>query len=59
MFLDELTLATLSSEGHVLDENGSVGLWRTVVVKNLPYEDMRRAGKVPKLLAQRLFPSAL
>ncbi|KAK1619340.1 hypothetical protein QYE76_024857 [Lolium multiflorum] len=59
MFLDELTLATLSSEGHVPDETGSIGLWRIVVVKNLPYKDMRRAGKVPKLLAQRLFPSAL
>ncbi|CAM0944191.1 unnamed protein product [Alopecurus aequalis] len=59
MFLDELTLATLSSEGHVPDENGSIGLWRIVAVKNLPYKDMRRAGKVPKLLAQRLFPSAL
>lgn len=58
MFLDELTLTTLSSEGHVPDENGSVGLWRIVVVKNLPYKDMRRAGKVPKLLAHRLFPSA-
>ncbi|KAI4981960.1 hypothetical protein ZWY2020_022452 [Hordeum vulgare] len=59
MFLDELTLTTLSSEGHIPDENGSVGLWRIVVVKNLPYKDMRRAGKVPKLLAHRLFPSAL
>ena len=59
MFLDELTLTTLSSEGHIPDENGSIGLWRIVVVKNLPYKDMRRAGKVPKLLAHRLFPSAL
>ncbi|PNT69644.1 hypothetical protein BRADI_3g59337v3 [Brachypodium distachyon] len=59
MFLDELTLATLSSEGHVPDENGFIGLWRIVIVKNLPYKDMRRAGKVPKFLAQRLFPSAL
>lgn len=58
MFMDELTLATLSSEGHVPDGNGFIGLWRSVVVKNLPYKDMRRAGKVPKFLAHRLFPSA-
>ncbi|KAG2654015.1 hypothetical protein PVAP13_1NG540000 [Panicum virgatum] len=59
MFMDELTLATLSSEGHMPDENGFVGLWRIVVVKNLPYKDMRRAGKVPKFLSHRLFPSAM
>ncbi|KAK8463127.1 hypothetical protein SEVIR_1G325500v4 [Setaria viridis] len=59
MFMDELTLATLSSEGHMPDEHGFVGLWRIVVVKNLPYKDMRRAGKVPKFLAHRLFPSAM
>ncbi|KAL6911483.1 hypothetical protein ACP4OV_000288 [Aristida adscensionis] len=59
MFMDELTLATLSSEGHVPDENGFIGLWRIVLVKNLPYKDMRRAGKVPKLLAHRLFASAM
>lgn len=41
------------------DEHGFVGLWRIVVVKNLPYKDMRRAGKVPKFLAHRLFPSAM
>jgi hypothetical protein len=59
MFMDELTLATLSSEGHTPDGNGFIGLWRSVVVKHLPYEDMRRAGKVPKFLAHRLFPSAM
>lgn len=59
MFVDELTLATLSSEGHMPDENGFIGLWRIVVVKNLPYKDMRRAGKVPKFLAHQLFPSAM
>ncbi|KAL6635122.1 hypothetical protein ACP70R_027793 [Stipagrostis hirtigluma subsp. patula] len=59
MFMDELTRATLSSEGHIPDEDGFIGLWRIVVVKNLPYKDMRRSGKVPKFLAHRLFPSAM
>ncbi|KAJ4827735.1 hypothetical protein Tsubulata_036810 [Turnera subulata] len=58
MFVDEQTLSKLSSEGHVPDENAHVGLWRIVVVRNLPYEDMRRTGKVPKFLSHRLFPSS-
>ncbi|XP_052141168.1 probable hexosyltransferase MUCI70 isoform X2 [Oryza glaberrima] len=59
MFLDELTLGTLSSEGTGPDETGFIGLWRIVVVEKLPYKDMRRAGKVPKFLAHRLFPFAM
>ncbi|ONI30792.1 hypothetical protein PRUPE_1G273000 [Prunus persica] len=56
MFVDEQTLGKLSSEGHVPDVTGRIGLWRIVIVKNLPYEDMRRTGKVPKFLSHRLFP---
>ncbi|OWM89555.1 hypothetical protein CDL15_Pgr024303 [Punica granatum] len=52
------TLSTLASEGNAPDDNGKIGLWRVVVVKNLPYEDMRRTGKVPKFLSHRLFPSS-
>nr|CAN72342.1 hypothetical protein VITISV_029506 [Vitis vinifera] len=58
MFMDEITLQTLSSERQMPDRMGFIGLWKTVVVKNLPYTDMRRVGKIPKLLAHRLFPSA-
>ncbi|KAK9935163.1 hypothetical protein M0R45_022275 [Rubus argutus] len=58
MFVDEQTLAKISSEGHVPDDTGHVGLWKIVIVKNLPYADMRRTGKVPKLLSHRLFPSS-
>lgn len=58
MFMDEVTLQTLASEGQVLDRMGFIGLWKVVVVKNLPYSDMRRVGKIPKLLPHRLFPSA-
>lgn len=57
MFMDEITLKTLLSEGQKM-ENGFIGLWKIVVVKNLPYTDMRRVGKIPKLLTHRLFPSA-
>ncbi|KAG6626863.1 probable hexosyltransferase MUCI70 [Carya illinoinensis] len=58
MFMDEVTMQTLASEGLVLDRMGFIGLWKVVVVKNLPYSDMRRVGKIPKLLPHRLFPSA-
>lgn len=58
MFVDEVTLQTLSSEGHLLDRMGFIGLWKIVVVKNLPSDDMRRVGKIPKLLSHRLFSSA-
>lgn len=58
MFVDEMTLQTLSSEGQMPDPMGFVGLWKIVVVKNLPYTDMRRVGKIPKLLPHRLFTSA-
>ncbi|KAI7739425.1 hypothetical protein M8C21_010768 [Ambrosia artemisiifolia] len=58
MFIDDVTLRTLSSEGHMPDRMGYIGIWRIVVVKNLPYSDMRRVGKIPKLLAHRLFQNA-
>lgn len=56
--MDEQTLSTLSSDGNIPDDQGYMGLWRIVVVRNLPYKDMRKAGKVPKFLSHRLFPSS-
>ncbi|EEF35560.1 uncharacterized protein LOC8262724 [Ricinus communis] len=58
IFVDKITLQTLSSEGHMPDIAGFIGFWKVVVVKNLPYTDMRRVGKIPKMLPHRLFPSA-
>ncbi|KAK7270373.1 hypothetical protein RIF29_23460 [Crotalaria pallida] len=58
MFTDEVTMRTLIAEGHMPDRMGFIGFWKLVVVKNLPYDDMRRVGKIPKLLAHRLFPFA-
>ncbi|KAG7557212.1 hypothetical protein ISN44_As11g032000 [Arabidopsis suecica] len=58
VFVDEITMQTLSAEGQAPDGAGFVGLWKLVVVRNLPYADMRRVGKIPKLLPHRLFPSA-
>ncbi|KAI4314170.1 hypothetical protein L6164_027105 [Bauhinia variegata] len=58
MFVDDETLSKLSSEGNSPDDGGYIGLWKVVTVKNLPYEDMRRTGKVPKFLSHRLFPNS-
>ncbi|XP_057423522.1 uncharacterized protein LOC130717340 [Lotus japonicus] len=58
MFTDEITVRTLTAEGHAPDRSGFIGFWKLVVVKNLPYDDMRRVGKIPKLLPHRLFPFA-
>lgn len=56
MFVDEETEAYVKNSSS-LYRNNKVGLWRLVVVRNLPYEDPRRTGKIPKLLLHRLFPN--
>lgn len=56
MFIDEETEAYMKNTS-VLDTSMRVGLWRMVVVRNVPYTDARRNGKVPKLLLHRLFPN--
>ncbi|KAJ7536726.1 hypothetical protein O6H91_12G079800 [Diphasiastrum complanatum] len=58
MFVDQKSLDAMMNEGQVFDESGYVGLWKVVLVKNLPFSDDRRNGKVPKFLTHRLFPSA-
>lgn len=45
MFLDEETEAYMKNSS-TLDSTNRVGLWRVVVVHNLPYADARRNGKV-------------
>ncbi|KAL5715487.1 putative hexosyltransferase muci70 [Ranunculus cassubicifolius] len=57
MFVDEETEAYMKNSS-ALDDRKKVGLWRIVVVRNLPYVDARRNGKVPKLLLHRIFPNA-
>lgn len=45
MFIDEVTEAAVKS-ARTLDSSKKVGLWRVVVVRNIPYTDARRTGKV-------------
>lgn len=57
MFVDEITEDYVKKTG-AMDSDRKIGLWRVIVVRNLPYEDGRRTGKIPKLLMHRLFPNA-
>ncbi|XP_020271681.1 uncharacterized protein LOC109846850 [Asparagus officinalis] len=57
MFVDEVTEASIKNSSALVSTR-KVGLWRVVVVRDLPYADARRTGKVPKLLLHRLFPNA-
>ena len=45
MFIDEETEASLKETG-ILESSKKIGLWRIIVVHNLPYKDARRTGKV-------------
>ncbi|KAJ0437275.1 hypothetical protein HanHA300_Chr16g0600161 [Helianthus annuus] len=57
-FWDEITLATQEQHGHIINKDRFIGKWRVVIVKNLPFKDQRLNGKIPKMLAHRLFPNA-
>lgn len=51
-FWDEITLAAQEQEGHRVGEDGYIGKWRVVVVRNLPFMDQRLNGKIPKVAAE-------
>ncbi|XP_073056027.1 probable hexosyltransferase MUCI70 [Primulina eburnea] len=57
IFVDEETEAFLKNSSELRSDK-KIGLWRILVVHNLPYSDPRRNGKIPKLLLHRLFPNA-
>lgn len=49
-FWDDITLKAQEAEGVSPDPvTGHVGVWRVVLVKNLPFVDQRRNGKIPKV----------
>lgn len=48
MFVDEETEAYLKKTS-AMDIDRRSGIWRVVVVRNLPYSDARRTGKVGNL----------
>ena len=56
-FWDNVTLATQEAEGHKIGDNGYIGKWRVVVVKDLPFMDQRLNGKIPKVYPPPSFAS--
>lgn len=52
-FWDEITLSAQESVGHVIGEDGFIGKWRVVVVRDLPFTDQRLNGKIPKVISCR------
>nr|WDD38930.1 putative hexosyltransferase [Fagopyrum tataricum] len=57
-FWDEITRSTQEVQEQKVDEDGFIGKWRIVIVKDLPFTDQRLNGKIPKMLAHRLFPKS-
>ncbi|KAL6893997.1 hypothetical protein ACP4OV_008095 [Aristida adscensionis] len=57
-FWDEVTRAAQEEEGNKIGENLMIGLWRIILVSDLPFSDQRLNGKIPKLISHRLFPMA-
>ena len=55
MFLDEETEFVIKKAGRIHRKAKMIGLWRLVVVKNLPYEDARRTGKVHTFFSRIVF----
>jgi len=56
MFLDEETEAAIKNS-TTIGHTKRIGLWRVVVVRNLPFTDARLNGKVPVQLAILIFLS--
>uniref|UniRef100_A0A7N0ZQF5 TOD1/MUCI70 glycosyltransferase-like domain-containing protein n=1 Tax=Kalanchoe fedtschenkoi TaxID=63787 RepID=A0A7N0ZQF5_KALFE len=56
MFVDEETEAYLRNTSS-LDSSMRIGIWKIILVRNVPYSDSRRNGKIPKLLLHRIFPN--
>lgn len=61
MVVDEVSFKFIKANVTVREDGDGgqwVGLWRLVLLKNPPYDEPRRNGKVPKILTHRLFPQA-
>ncbi|XP_044489051.1 probable hexosyltransferase MUCI70 isoform X2 [Mangifera indica] len=61
MTVDEESLNFIKKNVTVKEDSAGgqwVGIWRLILLKNPPYDEPRRNGKVPKILTHRLFPQA-
>ncbi|KAJ4776484.1 Sept9 (DUF616) [Rhynchospora pubera] len=61
MVVDDVSLDFIQQNTSMkIDKDGGrwVGIWRLITLHNLPFDEPRRNGKVPKILTHRLFPEA-
>lgn len=61
MVVDEVSLDFIKGNVTIKEDGDGglwVGIWRLILLKNPPYDEPRRNGKVPKILTHRLFPQA-
>lgn len=61
MVVDEVSLDFIKGNVTVKEDGDGglwVGIWHLILLKNPPYDEPRRNGKVPKILTHRLFPQA-
>ena len=49
-FWDEITVKAQELVERRIGENGFIGNWRVVVVRDLPFADQRLNGKIPKVV---------
>jgi hypothetical protein len=59
MFMDNVTLSRLASYQIKPNESHKIGLWRIVLVHELPYKESVMNSLVPKYLTHRLFPNCV
>jgi hypothetical protein len=59
MFMDNTTLAELARYQIKPDESHRIGIWRIVIVRELPYKESVMNGLIPKYLPHRLFPNCV
>ncbi|XP_074275703.1 putative hexosyltransferase MUCI70 isoform X1 [Silene latifolia] len=61
MVVDEKSFSFIKENVSVrVDSDGGhwVGIWRLILLKNQPYDEPRRNGKIPKIILHRMFPQA-
>jgi hypothetical protein len=59
MFMDNATLTLLARYQIKPDESHRIGIWRIVLVRELPYKESVMNGLIPKYLPHRLFPNCV
>jgi hypothetical protein len=49
LVINTFTRAAQEEEGNKIGEDLMIGLWRIILVRNLPFPDQRLNGKIPEV----------